>query len=541
MTSRLILFALSLGLLSAVARPPDDLQQKLNDWVKGQPGGVSAVWVDQDGAVFFNAGHLDSAASPAPTADTFYEIGSITKVFTAVMLAESERQGKVSLQDPAAKFLLPAKDAAQESLQKITLVSLATHQSGLPRLPGNLANNLGSNLDPYADYTRGDLLAALRTHGRTAEVGRFIQYSNFGFAVLGTALASAWGETYDDALRTHILTPLGMKGSKLGMLGKPSPSPMAPGLSQGKPVTEWKFLAMAPAGALRSSTQEMALFAKAALQLDDSPLREAFERSFEVQAPHPDMGGSIGLAWMLFTHGSDSFAWHNGATAGHRAAIVLNRTKKSGLVVLTNISNAPEKAAFDILGAAPPPPQTTVATPGDYVGVYPLSAAFAVTVTEQDGSLAAQGTGQGKFLLRPVAEDKFAAVGVAAEMVFERDTDKKVTALVLHQNGAQLRGARQALPPPPKETTLPAALLAEYPGEYPASLTYVFRLTLEGGVLFIQAAGQPKIPLTPSAKDEFFSKVVDVRIAFSRDAAGKVDGFVLHQGTAVLKANRTAQ
>ncbi len=540
MKSRLLLFALSFGLLTAAARPPGDVQQKLDDWTKGQPGGISAAWVDQDGTVFFNAGHLDSAASPAPSATTFYEIGSITKVFTALLFAEGERQGKASLQDPAAGLLLPAKDRAQETLRKITLVSLATHQSGLPRLPANLANNLGSNLDPYADYTRGDLLDALRVHGRTAEVGRFVQYSNFGFAVLGTALASAWGDTYDTALRTHILTPLGMKESRLGMLGQPSPSPMAPGLSQGKPVTEWKFMAMAPAGALRSSAQEMALFARAALQLDESPLHDAFERSFQIQAPHPDMGGSIGLAWMLFTHGSDSFAWHNGATAGHRAAIVLNRTQKSGLVVLTNLSQAPEALAFAVIGAAPPQPDTTVAAPGDFVGVYPMSPSFSIIITEQNGSLAAQGTGQGKILLRPTGEDRFAAVGMAAEMVFERGEDKTVAAMVLHQNGAELRGPRQALPPPPKETTLPATLLAEYPGEYPASLAYVFRITHEAGVLFIQAAGQPKVPLAPSAKDEFFSKVVDLRISFTRDSGGKINGFILRQGAAELKANRTA-
>lgn len=541
MTSRLFLLTCSLGLISAAARPPEDTQAKLETWIRGQTGGVSAAWVDADGTAFFNAGHLDSAASPAPTADTFYEIGSITKVFTALLLAESERQGKVSRQDPASKFLLTAVDQAQESLKKITLVSLATHQSGLPRLPGNLAGNLGMNLDPYADYTRGDLLNALRFHGKAAETGRFIQYSNFAFAVLGEALASAWGETYGTALRTRILTPLGMNGSKLGMVGQPSPAPMAPGLSQGQPVMEWKFLAMAPAGALRSSAREMALFMKAALRLEESPLREAFERTFQVQAPYPDMGGSIGLAWMLFAHGSDSIAWHNGATAGHRSAVVLNRTKQAGLVVLTNIASAPEKIAFDVMGAAPAPPQTTVTNPEDYVGVYPLSPTFAITITEQNSSLSAQGTGQGKLPLRPTTEDRFAAIGVAAEMHFERDADKKVTALVLHQNGTQSRGVRQSLPPPPKEITLPAALLAEYPGEYPASLAYVFRITLEQGILYIQAAGQPKVPLTPSAKDEFFSKLVDVRISFTRDADGKLNGFVLHQGTAVVKANRTVR
>lgn len=527
------------GTLIAFAHPPADTQHSLDEWAGGQPGGVAVAWVDQDGDAFFTSGHFNSRSSPAITPDTFFEIGSITKVFTALLLAESELRGKVGLLDPASTHLLPPADPSQESLKKITLLSLATHQSGLPRLPANLAGGQGSNLDPYADYNRNDLLAAFRFHGRKADTGRSIVYSNFGFAVLGEALASAWGVSYDAALRDHILTPLGMKQSRLGLVGVPSPKGLATGLSGG-PVSEWKFQSFAPAGALRSSAREMARFLKVALALEPSPLHEAFESTLATRAPHPDSGGAIGLAWMLFSQGSDSFAWHNGATAGHRSVIVLNRTQKRGVLVLTNLSKAPESLAFPLLGTRLPSPNTRIENAADYTGVYPLSPAFSLTITENDGSLMAQGSGQGKLLLRPTTLDRFAAIGVAAEIVFERDADSKVTGLILHQNGGQTKGPRQPLPPPQKETTLSAAVLAEYPGEYPASYAYVFRVTLEDGTLFIQAAGQPKLPLTASGKDEFFSKSIDLRISFTRNESGKVSGFVLHQGGMDVKANRTA-
>ncbi len=92
-----LLFFLSLGMASvAVALPPADLQQRLDEWIKGQPGGVAVAWVDGEGTAFFQAGRFDREDSPPITPDTQFEIGSITKVFTALLLAESERLGKVS-------------------------------------------------------------------------------------------------------------------------------------------------------------------------------------------------------------------------------------------------------------------------------------------------------------------------------------------------------------------------------------------------------------------------------------------------------------
>ena len=101
------------------ARPPADLPARLEQWVAGQPGGIAVAWVDADGTSFFQAGRTDGPDSPAITPDTRFEIGSITKVFTALLLAESERAGKVSRDDPVAKYLLPPEDPAQAALAKL--------------------------------------------------------------------------------------------------------------------------------------------------------------------------------------------------------------------------------------------------------------------------------------------------------------------------------------------------------------------------------------------------------------------------------------
>lgn len=138
----LVLFTAQL----AVAAPPTDMQKKLNEFTKGGPGGVAVAWVDHDGIKFFQAGTF-SADDPRPIGpDTQFELDSVTKVFTALLLAESERLGKVSRFNPAANYLLPPDDPAQASLAKITLLALATHTAGLPRLPSNIGANPDGNI-----------------------------------------------------------------------------------------------------------------------------------------------------------------------------------------------------------------------------------------------------------------------------------------------------------------------------------------------------------------------------------------------------------
>lgn len=522
----LLLSLLTLG-GPASARPPAELQARLDKWLAGQPGGVAVAWVDADGPAFFQAGRFDGEASPAITPDTQFEIGSITKVFTALLLAESERQGKVKRDDPAAKYLLPAGDPAQAALAKITLLSLTTHTSGLPRLSSNMGPNPDASSDPYARYNRAMLVDALRKDGAVAPAGRSVAYSNFGAAVLGEAIGAAWGVPYADALRAHVLEPLGMKVTTVGLAGWPPPADFPPGHAGGKPVPNWTFQAYAPAGALRSSARDMARFLAACLGQGDKPLRAAIEATVQPQHRTVEIGGQVGLGWFITEEG---VVWHNGATAGSHAFVAFNPKAGAGIVILANVQLASEGLGFELLGArAPQPKVERVPGAADYVGRYPLTPAFAIDVTDGNGRLIIQATGQPAFPLNTVAVDRFGVVGVPAEISFERDAGGKVVALVLHQNGRDQRGERGELPPPPKEVVLPVETLREYVGEYPLVPQFVITITEADGGLFAQATGQGKAPLFASAKDEFFYKVVNAQISFQRDAAGAVTGLVLHQ------------
>jgi hypothetical protein len=352
-------------------------------------------------------------------------------------------------------------------------------------------------------------------------------------------LAAAWGTSYADALREHVLAPLGLKATTLGMAGSPPPADLAPGHAGDRQEPNWTFQAFAPAGALRSSARDMAVFLRACLGGDKTSLRPAIDATVEPQHTADDIGGHIGLGWFLTDDGDHRVVWHNGATAGSHAFIAFCPKTGTGVAILANVQQASEPLGFSLLGVKRPQPKIgKTANAAGYVGRYPLSPTFAVEITDINGVLRGQATGQPAFGMRTIVPDRFAIVGVPAEISFERDPAGTVMALVLHQNGQDLRAPRGELPPPPKEMVLPVETLREYVGEYPITPAFVLSVTEKAGALSVQATGQPMLPVFASARDEFFYKIVNAQISFQRDASGKVAGLVLHQNGRDMAAKK---
>ena len=438
-----IAFPLSLVSLCSATTP--DVQTLIETWNKDKPGGVAVAWVDEKGVQFFQTGRFAKADDRPITPDTQFEIGSITKVFTSLLLAESERAGKVSRDDPMTKYLkVPTTPEGLARLDKITLLMLATHTSGLPRLPPNFFP--ADMRDPYADFTREKLLAALAKSAADVKAPADYAYSNFGAAVLGQALAAAWGQSYADALREHVLVPLGLKQTTLGMTGTAVPGNFAPGHNElGAPVPNWTCDAIAPAGALRSSARDMALFLQACLGLRETPLEASFTATEQPQRPLVGLVGSIGLAWHM-TADNPPVIWHNGGTGGYRSFIGFEPRGKRGVVVLVNSGQSPDGLAMKLLrGNVQLPVEITlpVAQLPEYVGDFALTPAVGMNVTVQDGRLAVQVTGQPRFPVYASAKDKFFYTVVDAQITFQRDAAGHVTGIVLHQNGRDFAAAKK--------------------------------------------------------------------------------------------------
>lgn len=428
MRPSMIWFSLAVTAGTAAAQPPPDWQAQLDAWNQGESGGISAVWFDAGGAVFAQSGRYGAGDARPLTPDTKFQIGSITKIFTALLLAETERAGRVTRDDPAAKYLLPAGDPDQVKLAPFTLLRLTTHTAGLPTIPRDFDGFDRKN------YTYAQLLAAFRREGATAKPGARVSYSNFGVQLLGHSLAAAWGTSYPAALQTHVLTPLGLKGTSLALAGQPLPADLAPGQHGGKAVLPWTFDAMAPSGALISSARELAGFLAFCLGRTESPLQAALAETMKPQRPVPaPIGGQIGFGWFITPNPEKSIYWHNGGTAGYHAFLAFCPASGQGVALLTNSEKACDPVGFALLGRKPAEPTPTLAT-GEYAGTYPLAASFGLTVTEENGAVFVQATNQGRNRFTAAGRDEFEFAPSGARLSFLRNGSGRVAALVLRQD-----------------------------------------------------------------------------------------------------------
>jgi CubicO group peptidase (beta-lactamase class C family) len=297
----------------------------------------------------FGFGHKSATAKESPDDDSIFEIGSITKVFTAVLLAQLRAEGLVSLDDPIRKHLPDGLKVASRNGKIIRLHHLATHTSGLPRLPSNLSPSDPEN--PYADYRVEDLEKFIGKAKLSRDPGEAYDYSNVGGGLLGHVLASRSGLSYEEAVVSRICAPLGMKDTGIA-LSEEQKTRLLPGhSSDGKRVPYWDVPALAGAGALRSSVGDLLRFLEANLGNAPAPLLDAMS---ETHAPRARAGGgmSIGLGWHISPLGTKDKAtlhWHNGGTGGFSSFVGFVRDRGLGVVVLSNAAEQVDFLAHSIL------------------------------------------------------------------------------------------------------------------------------------------------------------------------------------------------
>jgi len=441
MTPTIALLPLCLLGSAALAAPvlDDAVRQRAEELTRAGmlPSIVIAV-IDGKSSAVYGFGSVHAGKNAKPGADTVYQIGSITKTMTALLLADAVVEGKVTLDEPVAAVLpgytMPAFDGKQ-----ISLLDLATHYSSLPRLPDNFAPKDPAN--PYADYTEAKQREFLAAYHLLRAPGAKFDYSNIGYAVLGTALAAQAGSSYEALLQKRLAVPLGMRSTSNtpthGMLAR-----LAPGhLLSGEPTPAWDLNVVAPAGGVYSSARDMVAYLQAYMF---KPLRP-YALAIKPQRPlAPDSETKIGLAWLLEQRQGQSYAWHSGQTGGYTSYAAFTTDGKRGVVVLTNAARDIDALGLSALlpGAPLPPlkkPPVAIELPRaalvEYVGEYPLDKDFTLTVTLGKQGLEAAGTGVGSAPLFASAKDAFFFRAIEAELAFTRDAAGKIAGAVLTQGG----------------------------------------------------------------------------------------------------------
>ena len=280
-------------------------------------------------------------------ADSVFEIMSITKVFTALLLADMVHRGEAAFYDPVAQYL-PV--TLRQYSGPITLLDLATYTSGLPNMPGNLPPDWWSAPDPMSDYTEAKLYEFLASYIPKYEPGKHYEYANLSFGLLGIALARRSGKTYEQLLVDRVCKPLGL--AHTGITLTPT---MRRRLVQGhdlamKETQLWNWPAMPGAGCVRSTARDLTAFVKANMGLAASPLGPAMKRMMELRRPTSLAATSAGLGWYITSDGNEEIAWKSGLSGGCSTFIGFSMQNRRGVVLLSNFLWRPIDAGTISMG-----------------------------------------------------------------------------------------------------------------------------------------------------------------------------------------------
>jgi serine-type D-Ala-D-Ala carboxypeptidase/endopeptidase len=527
--------------LAAADLPP--LGDQASAWVASMGNGAVATAEKREGRwTFAIAGQPFAAGHAAvPAQQVLFEIGSITKVFTGILLGDAVAEGKLGLDDTLAQRLPVKFD--HFATGSVTLKQLATHSACLPRLPDNIQD--ADPADPYGQYDDKKLFAYLAGATLTARPPCVPEYSNLGFGILGVVLEQTYGKPWAVLVAEKITGPLGMTDT-VQELSAAQQARFAEPWDGDQRVRAWTFKAMAGAGALRSSLADMSKLADALLAGPQGPLAKIWPSLAGDLAQMPAVGGAIGLGlFHVKTEGEVRYL-HDGGTAGFRSLIQVRPASGRAAIVLASNAGANPAAwlaAWEATGHPPASRSEVTLSPAvldQYVGVYSLDKTTRFTLLRQGDGLVARLTGQPFFPLSASAKDELFYKVVDAQISFHRDAEGKITGLTLHQNGRDMAAPRDAQPAPHIEFPDLGAL-KEYEGEYDfgafkPGTTIKVSATPSG--LRVMLTGQQSLPMFNVGKDRFELDVLPAAFTFERDAAGKVVAVVLHQNGQDVKALR---
>lgn len=264
--------------------------------------------------------------------NTLFEIGSITKVFTALLMMILTDQDKISLDDPIKKYIPKSSLIPMADRKDIIIKDLLTHTSGLPNLPDNFAPQ--NPQDPYKDYTSKLLYDYFNQQSLTYKNKPKYLYSNLGYATLGHISEIASTQTYTQLIRKNIVNRLNMYNTFVDVPASSNNYPL--GHSYGYPVPYWNFDVFKGAGAIKSDAQDLVRFILINMGEIDSDIYPLLKKMQAIQYPTDSPITYIGLGWHINTETGNNIIWHNGGTGGFRSFIGFDPIIKKGVVLLTN-------------------------------------------------------------------------------------------------------------------------------------------------------------------------------------------------------------
>ena len=564
----LTIYFISIGTI-AQAKITEEVKENIQARVKaGENVGVVIAFIEDESVDYYSYGTIDLRHNIPVDKQSIFEIGSISKVFTCTMLADEVLKGSMKLSDPISKYLPEGVTAPKINGRVITLQDLATHTSGLPRMPDNF--NPADPSNPYIDYTPKLMYEFLSNHELIRDIGSEYEYSNFGMGLLGHILELHTGKSYEDLLIEKITSVCNMPNTRL-VLTDYMKEHLAKPHSQGVEVSNWDLTGLAGAGGIRSNTEDMVNFIKANMGVTKLNIYEAMVLSQKVVYEKENDQFKMGLGWHYAQNGDDTIIWHNGATGGYKSFTGFVKGTSKGVVVLANSDGDIGRLGMKLLGDPRPleVPKPSIATVVNKEinenGIESGIALYNQLKNEmferykfdetQLNILGYKYLGEEKndialqlFKLNvasfPNASNPYDSLGEA----YLKQGDSAL-AITNYTKSLELNPANDNA----KETlvklgvkisdVLPdiivdEAVLDTYLGKYELAPDFIITVTRVGSQLLAQATGQPQFELFPSAINKFYLKVIDAQVAFNMNSKGGIDSLTLFQNGGELPGKK---
>jgi CubicO group peptidase (beta-lactamase class C family) len=475
----------------------------------------------------------------APTADTVYELGSTTRCFTGLLLAEALYAGRIRLDDALGKIFADIH-FADPKLAATTIGAIAAHRAGLPPVPPNLFPR--SVDDPYVGFDAAALHAYLAHAHLDGNAGTY-RYSELGVALLGEVVARIYGKDYRSLMTAALLAPLALNESGFGNVPH-----LVDGFRDGKPVAHWQHQTFAPASGLRASLADLMRFAAASLRPDTTSMRAPILLARQPRAAAG--GGETALAWQIVPVESDGqtwpLLWQAGITGGFASFVGIRTDKQRAVVLLGNAGIDLSTLGLTLIAdrnAPPAPPKlVSMLAPASlaYPGLYRFDTGGDLLVRATDDGLSMQIGGYVPQMMSAYDDDAFEIAGATSQLTFERQ-DTKVVGAMLHRSGTNLHASRLSEGAPTLKrnaSPLDAKELAAYAGDYALSNSARVHVIVATPGLRAQLTGTAPTFLQSCAHERFCDGGGTLEIAFTRERNGKVSALDWRQGVFEARATR---
>ncbi|WP_055443247.1 serine hydrolase [Lacinutrix himadriensis] len=565
-----LLFGFSLIFIGFSVQAQDALiSTEVKDHIKARVDnhinvGIVVGVVDGDKVEYFSYGKTALENGSDVDENSVFEIGSISKTFTTIMVADEVLKGNMKLSDPIQKFFPEGVTVPTRNNRVITVKDIATHSSGLPRMPDNFEPSNPNN--PYADYTIPMAYEFMSHVELTRDIGSLYEYSNFGMGMLGHILELINDKSFEDLLVERIANVYDMKDTRVVFTDNMK-AHLAKGHAKGVEVENWDLPALAGAGAIRSTASDMVKYLNANMGMTPSPMYDAMKMTHEVAYKNEAQDFSMGMAWHYGL--DDTVVWHNGGTGGYISFAGFLKGTNKGVVVLTNTQENINAIGFKLLGdtAVLEMPKKSIAVKIENeieangiesgIALYRKSKAAADdSFNFDEGELNSLGYSYlnkdkndialAIFKLNvemfPNASNPYDSLGEAYLKVGDSTLAKKNYGKSVELNPANViaievlesLGVTAAV----KNVDVAPEVLDTYAGKYELAPNFIVTITRKENELFAQATGQPQFPIFASEVNKFYFKVVEASVVFNADEAGEITSMTLYQGGQVVPGKK---